>query len=69
MPATITKPVPKTDHVPGAPWEVDAAADYLSVSAKHVRRLIADGRIRAIRVGVRVLVPDTELQRVANEGC
>jgi excisionase family DNA binding protein len=47
---------------------VDAAAEALSVSPRTMRRMIADGRIKTIRVGYRVLVPDAELDRISNEG-
>ena len=55
-------------HRPGAPWAVADAALFLTISTRHVRRLIDAGRIRAVRVGRRVLVPDAEVRRVADRG-
>jgi excisionase family DNA binding protein len=52
----------------GAPWPVRTAAHFLAVSERHVWRLIVAGRVRAIRIGRRVLIPDAEVRRVAAEG-
>jgi excisionase family DNA binding protein len=60
-------PAPTT-HTPGAPWEVLELARHLRVSERHVRRMVADGRIRSIRLGRRVLIPDDEVQRLVREG-
>lgn len=65
--------VPATLHVDGrpagAPWPVPDAAAYLGVSARHLWRKIAEGEIRSIRFGRRVLIPADELTRLAAEGC
>ncbi len=55
-------------HLDGAPWRVQDAAEYLRVSSKHLRKLVAGGKVRSIRLGRRVLIPDVELRRVAAEG-
>jgi excisionase family DNA binding protein len=52
----------------GAPWTIRDAAAYLGVSARHLARLIEMDRIRAIRIGRRVMISDAELRRVAQEG-
>jgi excisionase family DNA binding protein len=52
----------------GSPWPIPAAAAYLSVSERHLWRLIDASRVRTIRLGRRVLVPDSEVRRVAAEG-
>lgn len=65
---TATKPVPDS-HPPGAPWWVADAARYLGVSERHVRRLADDGRVKTIRIGRRLLLPDSEVARLAAEGC
>lgn len=44
-------------------WDVRGAAEQLSLSERYVRQLIADGRLRALKVGARTIVLDTELQR------
>lgn len=43
---------------------VGVAATMAGVSANTIRRRIADGTIRAVRLGARVLVPVSELERV-----
>jgi excisionase family DNA binding protein len=40
-------------------------AEMFTVSEATIRRRIADGTIRTIRLGRRVLVPGTELDRLA----
>jgi excisionase family DNA binding protein len=66
MPQTLLPP--SAGRPAGSPWPVPAAATYLSVSVRHLWRLIDAGRVRAIRIGRRVLVPDSEVRRVAAEG-
>lgn len=66
---TTDPPTPPADHPPGAPWPLDAAAVYLQVSRRHLTRLTDLGRIRTVRLGRRVFIPDDEVQRVAREGC
>ena len=53
----------------GAPWPVPDAAAFLSVSPRHVQRLIDAGKVRSVRLGRRRLVPDDEVRRLAREGC
>jgi len=46
------------------------ASQRLGVSVFSVRRLIkSSGGLRAVRVGKRVLVPQSEIERVIREGC
>ena len=66
MTVNILQPAP--GHEPGAPWAIDEAARFLAVSGRHVRRLICEGKVRAIRLGSRVLIADAELRRLAAEG-
>ncbi len=56
-------------HPVGGPWSIPDAAAYLSVSNRHLWRLIDGGAIRAIRFGRRVLIPADELTRLAEKGC
>jgi excisionase family DNA binding protein len=42
---------------------VPVVATRLGVSKQYIRNLIAAGRLRAIRLGTRVLVSEDELQR------
>lgn len=56
-------------HPPGAPWPVPDAAAFLSVSARHLLRLIDGRKVKSILIGRRRLIPDAEVQRLAREGC
>ncbi len=59
----------QTTHMPGSPWPIPEAAAYLSVSDRHLWRLIEAGEIRSIRFGRRVLIPADEMNRLSLEGC
>lgn len=43
---------------------IKATAEGIGVSERTVIRMIHDGRIRAVRLGRRVLVPRSEIERV-----
>ncbi|MBA4192362.1 MAG: DNA-binding protein [Planctomycetaceae bacterium] len=53
----------------GSPWSFDAAAEFLTVSARHLMRLADAGKLKTIRIGHRRLIPDVEVIRIAKEGC
>jgi excisionase family DNA binding protein len=48
---------------------IDQASKRLSVSSFTMRRLVKAGQLRAVRVGKRVLIPETEIARIVREGC
>lgn len=48
---------------------VDEVSKRLGVSSFTVRRLIKTNQLRAVRVSRRVLVPDSEVDRIIIEGC
>jgi excisionase family DNA binding protein len=48
---------------------VEEASLRLSVSTFTTRRLIKAKHLRAVRVGKRVLVPQSEIERVIEQGC
>ncbi len=48
---------------------VEEVSKRLSVSTFTTRRLIKAKQLRAVRVGKRVLVPQSEIERVIAEGC
>jgi excisionase family DNA binding protein len=48
---------------------VEEVSRRLSVSTFTTRRLIKSGYLHAVRVGKRVLVPESEIARVIAEGC
>lgn len=41
----------------------------LGVSTFTTRRLIKLGQLRAVRISKRVMIPESEVQRVISEGC
>jgi excisionase family DNA binding protein len=47
---------------------IQAAAEMLSLSPWTVRAYIRSGKIRAVRIGRRVLLESEELRRLVNEG-
>jgi len=47
---------------------VDEVAHILQVSQRHVRGLVASGRIASVRIGRSVRVTRDEVERVAREG-
>jgi excisionase family DNA binding protein len=62
---------PTGHRAPGRPWSLADAAEFLGVSQRTLTRLAEDGRLRLVRIGVgrgRVLVPDAEVQRLAQRG-
>jgi excisionase family DNA binding protein len=59
-------PQPRTA---GPLWRVDELAPVLRCSERHVWRQIATGKLRAIRIGRRVFVPDEVVQAVVKNGC
>ncbi len=62
-----TNPTPQRQ--PGAPWSIADTAAYLTVSTRHLHRLIDSHKVKSILLGRRRLIPDSEVQRLAREGC
>jgi excisionase family DNA binding protein len=48
---------------------IASTSQRLGVSTFTTRRLIKSKQLRAVRVGKRVLVPQSEIERVIAEGC
>jgi excisionase family DNA binding protein len=48
---------------------IGVVSERLAVSTFTVRRLIKAKQLRAVRVGKRVLVPASEVERIIVEGC
>jgi excisionase family DNA binding protein len=48
---------------------IEEASRRLSVSTFTTRRLVKTKQIRAVRVGKRVLIPESEIERVIRQGC
>jgi excisionase family DNA binding protein len=44
-------------------------ANRLSVSEFTVRRRVKEGTIRSVRLGRRLLISDSEVERIIREGC
>jgi excisionase family DNA binding protein len=49
-------------------WRIKDACMALSVSRSHVYDLAAAGKLKLVKIGGRTLIPDAEVQRLANEG-
>jgi excisionase family DNA binding protein len=47
---------------------IDYAAEVLNCSTDSVRRLIASGKIRSVKIGALRRIPDQELDRLASSG-
>jgi excisionase family DNA binding protein len=65
-PPTDATPPART---PGSPWSIPEAAAFLTVSERHLYRLLDAGKVRSVRLGRRRLIPDAEVQRLARAGC
>jgi excisionase family DNA binding protein len=48
---------------------IDATAERLGVSTFTVRRRIKSGALKGVRIGRRVLVPDSAIEQVIQNGC
>ncbi len=48
---------------------IAAVADSLGVSTFTIRRALARGEIKFVRVARRVLIPECEITRICAEGC
>lgn len=48
---------------------VEEVSKILAVSTFTTRRLIKTKQLRAVRVGKRVLIPQSEIDRVVAQGC
>jgi excisionase family DNA binding protein len=58
----------KPERAQGRPYSVEEAADKAGVDDKTVRRAIRDGKVVAIRLGRRVLIPRGPYDRLIEEG-
>jgi excisionase family DNA binding protein len=66
----LTKPdTPVPARPAGSPWSLQDAAAHLGVSLRTLTRLADAGRVQTIRLGRRRLVADSEVRRLAAEGC
>ncbi|HKB03298.1 MAG TPA: helix-turn-helix domain-containing protein [Gemmataceae bacterium] len=57
------------DRPAGAPWPFQEAAEFLRISVRHLIRLADQDKVRTIWLGRRRLVADSEVRRLATEGC
>ncbi len=70
MPSPANPPArPSTPRPAGSPWPIPDAAAFLSVSSRHLHRLLDAGKVRSLRLGRRRLISDAEVQRLARDGC
>lgn len=56
-----------TTRLVGKPWGVPQAAEFLGISSRTLWRLIDARDVKVTRLGRRVLVPDSEVRRLAGE--
>jgi excisionase family DNA binding protein len=68
MSAAQTNPILPA-RTPGSPWPIPEAAAFLTVSERHLYRLLDARKVRSVRLGRRRLIPDDEVRRLAREGC
>jgi len=57
------------ERIPPLVVGIDEAARLLSLSPHTIRKYEREGRIRATRLGRRVLFPMEEIHRIIREGC
>jgi excisionase family DNA binding protein len=48
---------------------IEETSRRLAVSSFTVRRLVKAGQVRAVRVGKRLLIPGSEIERIIASGC
>lgn len=66
---TTTPQQPAPTRPAGAPWPISDAAAFLTISERHLHRLLDAGKVRSLRIGRRRLIPDSEVQRLSTHGC
>jgi excisionase family DNA binding protein len=52
---------------PGKPWTYPEAAEFLTVSVRHLQALAARGEINVQRIGRRVVLSDRTVRYLAGE--
>jgi len=67
--ATTNSQPPAPTRPAGAPWPIPDAATFLTISERHLHRLLDAGKVRSLRIGRRRLIPDSEIQRLSTQGC
>lgn len=65
-PLSLAPPAPLRPH--GKPWPIPEASEFLCVAVRTMHRWIKASRIRVIRLGGRVFIPDSEVRRIAEYG-
>jgi len=69
MHETNTNSTPTHPRSPGSPWSIPEAAKFLTISKRHLYRLIDANKVRSLRIGRRRLIPAAEVERIAKQGC
>jgi hypothetical protein len=57
-----------TERDPGSPWPLAEAAEFLNVCERTLTRAGELKKVRLIRFGRKIQVPDSEVRRLAEEG-
>ena len=48
-------------------FTVPEFAETMRVSKQHIYKMVSDGEVRAVRVGARIVIPDSEIDRLLEE--
>lgn len=59
-------PVNSAERQAGSPWPVADAAKFLHISARHLIRLMGEGKVTSFTLGRRRLIADAEVARIAS---
>ena len=61
--------VPQTHRPNGSLWSIAEAAAFLDISPRHLFRLLSSGKVQSVTIGRRRLIPSSEVERLAADGC
>jgi hypothetical protein len=67
-PVALPAPPAQTERRDGAPWPIAEAAAFFNRSVRSLTRDAAEGKLKLIKLGRLVYVPDAEMRRIANDG-
>ena len=48
-------------------WSVEKVADYFSLNKMTVYRWVKTGKVKSLKIGSRVRIPRSEVERIASE--
>lgn len=59
---------PAVERAAGKPWTVRDAAEFLGVHPRTIQRAIDANKVRPVRFGRKVMLPDAVVRKLATEG-